>query len=62
MDIPYPIVMASGDLDRQYGVTSLPTGILIDRDGKIREKFVGFNTSVANQLTSKVATLTAEKP
>jgi cytochrome c biogenesis protein CcmG/thiol:disulfide interchange protein DsbE len=62
LDIPYPIVIAPGDLEKQYGVTALPTGFLIDKDGKIREKFVGFSTTIANLLESKVAALTSGKP
>jgi cytochrome c biogenesis protein CcmG, thiol:disulfide interchange protein DsbE len=62
LDIPYPIVIAEGDLEKQYGVTALPTGFLIDKDGRIREKFLGFSTAVANQLNAKVASLTSEKP
>jgi cytochrome c biogenesis protein CcmG/thiol:disulfide interchange protein DsbE len=62
MDIPYPIVIATGDLERQYGVTALPTGFLIDREGRIRDKFLGFSPSIAKQLDAKVAALTSEKP
>ena len=62
MDIPYPIVIATGDLEKQYGVTALPTGFLIDREGRIRDKILGFSPSIAKQLDAKVATLTSEKP
>ena len=62
MGIPYPIVIATGDLEKQYGVTALPTGFLIDREGKIREKILGFSPSIAKQLDAKVAALTSEKP
>jgi len=62
MGIPYPVAMATGDLERQYGVTALPTGFLIDREGKIRDKILGFSPSIAKQLEAKVAALTLEKP
>ena len=62
LDIPYPIVIAPGDLEKQYGVTALPTGFLVDKDGRIREKFLGFSTAVANRLNAQVADLTSEKP
>jgi thiol-disulfide isomerase/thioredoxin len=62
MDIPYPIVIATGDLEKQYGVTALPTGFLIDREGRIRDKILGFSPSIAKQLDAKVAALTSEKP
>ena len=62
LDIPYPIVIAQGDLEKQYGVTALPTGFLVDKNGMIREKFLGFSPSIARQLDAKVAALTSEKP
>ena len=62
LDIPYPIVIAHGELEKQYGVTALPTGFLVDKDGMIREKFLGFSPSIARQLDAKVAALTSEKP
>jgi thioredoxin-related protein len=62
MDIPYPIVITSQDVERSYGVTGLPTTILIDREGKIREKIVGFSIEIAKQLTTIVVDLISEKP
>jgi cytochrome c biogenesis protein CcmG/thiol:disulfide interchange protein DsbE len=62
MDIPYPIVMATDDVARSYGVTGLPTSFLIDRKGKIREKILGFDSAIAKHMASKVAELTSEKP
>jgi len=62
MDIPYPIVMATDDVARNYGVTGLPMSFLIDKKGKIREKILGFDSSIAKQMASKVVELTSEKP
>ncbi len=62
MDIPYPVVIAKGDLEKQYGVNALPTGFLIDREGRIREKIVGFSPSIAKQLDAKVTALTSQNP
>jgi thiol-disulfide isomerase/thioredoxin len=62
MDIPYPVVTASEDVVRSYRVTGIPVTILIDKEGKIREKVLGFNGTIARQLDTKVATLTSEKP
>ena len=61
MDIPYPIAIAPDSVARDYGVHGLPTTILIDREGKIREKIVGFNTAIAQKIASSVATLTTER-
>jgi thiol-disulfide isomerase/thioredoxin len=62
MDIPYPIVVTSNDVDRNYGVTSLPTTILIDKKGRVREKIRGFSSEIAKQITAKVQDLISEKP
>jgi peroxiredoxin len=62
MDIPYPVVLASDEVTRQYGVSGIPATFLIDREGKIREKVVGFNDTIAEHLTAKVSELTEEKP
>ncbi len=60
-NIPYPIVIAPDEVVRNYGVTGLPTTILIDKEGKIREKIMGFNSTISKQMGTKVAELTAEK-
>ena len=62
MDIPYPIVMATEEIARDYRVTSIPTTFFIDKEGKIREKIPGFNSTIAQRMNSKIADLTAEKP
>ena len=61
MDVPYPIAIAPDSVLRDYGVHGIPTTILIDREGKIREKIVGFNADIAHKVESNVAVLTAEK-
>jgi thiol-disulfide isomerase/thioredoxin len=62
MDIPYPIVVAPDDVVRSYRVSGIPATILIDKDGKIRERIAGFSGPIAQELTKKVAELTSEKP
>ncbi len=62
MDIPYPIVITPDHVERNYGVTGLPTTILIDKEGRIREKIPGFTSEIAEQMTAKVVDLTSEKP
>ena len=62
MDIPYPIVVAPDDVARNYRVNGIPTTILIDKGGNIRERIAGFSDSIAQELTRKVAELTSEKP
>jgi thiol-disulfide isomerase/thioredoxin len=62
MDIPYPIVMATKEVARDYSVTSIPTTFLIDKEGKIREKISGFNSAIAQRINSKTVDLIEEKP
>jgi len=62
MDIPYPIVNPPEDMVRSYRVTGIPATFLIDKEGRIRERMAGFNRTIAQQLTAKVADLTSEKP
>lgn len=62
MDIPYPIVMATEEVARDYRVTSIPATFFIDKEGKIREKISGFNSMIAQQMNSNIADLTSEKP
>jgi peroxiredoxin len=46
LDITYPLLVNGMDVQR-YGVEGLPTTILVDRSGTIRQKVVGFEyTSV----------------
>ena len=61
MDIPYPITLTSEEVSRNYGITALPTSILIDKQGRIRQKFLGFTSEIAKQITSTIVELTQEK-
>ncbi len=62
MDIPYPIIMTPDEIAKKYRVTGLPTTILIDRKGNIREKIVGFNVSIGQKISNKILELTSETP
>jgi thiol-disulfide isomerase/thioredoxin len=62
MDIPYPIIMTPEEVARNYKITGLPTTVLIDKEGKVREKIVGFNSTIAQQIAAKALELTSEKP
>ena len=62
LDIPYPIVIAPEEVVRNYRVTSIPTTFFIDKEGKIRERITGFNSTISQQMTAKITDLTSEKP
>jgi len=61
MDIPYPIVIASEEVVRNYRVTAIPTTFFIDKEGKIRERITGFSSAISRQMTAKTTDLTSEK-
>jgi thiol-disulfide isomerase/thioredoxin len=61
MDIPYPIMIAPEEVMRDYGVTALPTTVFIDREGRIREKIIGFNSMIGKQMVERAEDLTSEK-
>ncbi len=61
MEIPYPIIITPDSLARNYGVTGLPTTIFIDKKGRVREKIIGFSSSIAKQMVARVEELIAEK-
>jgi thiol-disulfide isomerase/thioredoxin len=62
MEIPYPILLAPEEIVRNYGVNALPTTVLVDKEGKIREKIVGFNSNIAKKMVESVGEVTSEKP
>jgi thiol-disulfide isomerase/thioredoxin len=62
MDIPYPVVITLDQVERDYGVTGLPSTILIDKKGRIRAKIRGFTSEIAKQMTATVQELLAENP
>lgn len=62
MDIPYPIVVTPDDVAKRYRVSGIPATFLIDKEGNIRERIAGFNSTIAEELSRKVAELTSEKP
>ncbi len=62
MDIPYPVVIAPENVVNSYRVTGIPTAFLIDKEGKIRERVLGFSSATAQRLDTKVKDLTSEKP
>lgn len=58
--ITYPVVLAGSEIADVYAVEALPTKVLIDRSGKIRERKVGA-TSDPQAYASRVRALLAER-
>jgi peroxiredoxin len=48
VEMKYPLAMADGAMVRNYGgITSIPTAFLIDRSGRVRQKYVGLRPKSA---------------
>lgn len=57
----YPsVVDKNGDTSRAYGISGLPTIILVDKKGVVRDVFVGFDPGGDARLESAVKKLLAE--
>ena len=54
------VVDKDGDTSRAYGVSALPTMILVDKKGIVREVFIGYDPSGDARLEATLKTLLAE--
>lgn len=56
------VVDRDGDTSKTYGITGLPTMVIVDKKGVVREVFVGFDPSPAGdaKLESTIKALLAE--
>ncbi|MBX3190877.1 MAG: redoxin domain-containing protein [Labilithrix sp.] len=54
------VVDKDGDTSRTYGITGLPTMLLVDKKGVVRDVFVGFDPSGEAKLEAQVRQLLAE--
>ncbi|MGQ9721234.1 MAG: redoxin family protein [Candidatus Jordarchaeum sp.] len=60
--ITWPLGIAEGDgLFQDFGITSLPTVLLIDKHGKIRLKIIGHDKDNKEKLMNAIRTLIEEK-
>lgn len=59
----YPVVIdEAGETSRAYGVTALPTMVLVDKKGVVRDVFVGFDPTGDTRLEASIKKLLAENP
>jgi peroxiredoxin len=57
----YPVVVDNnGDTSRTYGISGLPSMILVDKRGIVRDVFVGFDPSDDARLEAAVRKLLVE--
>ncbi|MDB4941203.1 MAG: thioredoxin family protein [Labilithrix sp.] len=54
------VVDANGDTSRAYGVSALPTMLVVDKKGIVREVFIGFDPSGEGQVETVLKALLAE--
>jgi peroxiredoxin len=58
----YPsVVDSAGETSRAYGITGLPTLVLIDRAGVVRDVSIGFDPSGDARLEGMIKKLLAER-
>jgi thiol-disulfide isomerase/thioredoxin len=57
----YPsVVDKAGETSRAYGISGLPTVVLVDKTGVVRDVFVGFDPSADARLEATIKKLLAE--
>jgi len=54
------VVDKAGDTSRAYGISGLPTMLLVDKNGVVRDVFVGFDPSGEPKLEASIKALLAE--
>jgi len=55
--IEYTIIMADDDLVKKYGISPIPTTYLIDREGHITNKWVGFSKNLMSKIAAETEKL-----
>jgi peroxiredoxin len=59
--VSYPLLTdASGDTTRNYGVSTLPTLVVIDKRGTVRDVSVGYDPGEERRLEQVVVSLLGE--
>ncbi len=59
--VTYPVLLGNMDVARAYGVRSIPSMFLLDKQGRIRLHRIGFNEEIGNEIEEKLQTLLKEK-
>jgi peroxiredoxin len=53
----HPTLLQGGDAARKWGVASIPANFILDRDGKIRDKSVGFHPGDVDEMQKTIEKL-----
>lgn len=60
LNIDYPVLLGDRDITRKFGqINAIPTSFIIDKEGNIRDKHIGFRT--ADDMEQVIKDLLAEK-
>jgi thiol-disulfide isomerase/thioredoxin len=54
------VVDKDGDTNRAYGISAMPTMVLVDKKGVVREVFVGYDPTADARVETTIKTLLAE--
>ena len=64
-DVPvsFPVLWdEAGDVSAAYRVMALPRSVLVDRQGRVRERHDGFDTATLNAMSREIGVLLEEQP
>jgi len=57
LDIPYPVLLDDGNTSREYQVISIPTSVIIDKEGKIRSRHIGLSPDFTDTVSKEIEAL-----
>ncbi len=60
-NVDYPVLLGTMDVARAYGVRSIPSMFLLDKQGHIRLHRIGFNEEIGNEIETELKALLKEK-
>lgn len=55
--IAYTVLLDNGETGRKYGVNSIPTSFIIDKNGRIVNKHIGYSPNSANAISQEIEAL-----
>ena len=57
MDINYPVLLGNEGVIKAYRIRHIPTTIVVDKKGVIKERLIGFSDSLMKRLREKIEEL-----
>ena len=56
-EVTYPILIGDQSISQRYNVSGIPMTLMIDRDGRVASKDVGFAPTMEGQMRARVEEL-----